>query len=1201
MTLDPSSGQDGELMPEAIGHYRVVRRLGGGGFGDVYEANDLERGEVVAIKVLSAPSPTADIDFKAEVRIVADLAHPNLLTPFEMLESDGRLAFAMPRIHGVDFVSAIRGGTRPDWTEARERRLFSALEQLHSALGALHRQGILHLDIKPSNVLIDEAGHLFVLDFGLSRRGETAARTAGFTGTPAYAAPELVMGGTPSEASDWYAVGVMLFEALTGRRPFPDPAKTLFFLSTFEEAPLAGSLVDSVPSALEALCAALLRRDPNLRAGADDVASCIAQTPMAVPAAEPFVGRRAELARLQAAVCDRSGPRVMLVSGPAGIGKSALLDVFVRETRARPGAPLVFTGRCFERESVPYKGFDSVIEQLHEWLADKDGEALAHYIDAGDHSVGSLFPVLGSLAPRTANGPGESRLSTVEQREQSVAILKRVLGRIAERDGLVIVLDDVQWSSTDTARLVAQLVGPPAAVAALFVFAFRAEDGRPEFVRELGARTAALEEIALVPLDATLTGELISLSDTHERPQTERERIARISEGNPFLVSWLARQSSVDLDAESLLGDSLELAPGGPEKARAYLEVVAIAGGPIPQEVAASAAGITHDERPLVAALRARRLLRTNGPRRRDQVATYHDRIRTLVVAELPPERRRHLHLSVATALETHPGEHGPHPAELAWHYHEGGLDSKAWRFARLAGEAANKALAFASAARHFGNALEWGAPGEDERRTLIVARARALADAGIGEEAAKAFEQAAGLFDGDEWRTLLRLGVEQRMLTGRLEEGVRGLRALAKVEGLPFPRTTVGALASLGLNLFRLRSRTRKLGAGRDLKGLERDDSGKASRRLELATVALRGLMTSDPVRAGFFGMLAANLALRSGDRRQIAINLIRVGAMLLTPLGPRFQRWGDELLRFAESEATALADAALMGSAAVGRAMVAFWKGAWRETFDLSDRALSTSEGRPANGVYDCNLARLMSIRSLEELGRWTEADERNREFYRDALDRGDHYAEVAALQNAAMGAIARGDAQGARDAVAKSIDRWGRRDYDVQHVYALRVEIYADLLDGDPYSAWQRVQAMWKPLKRAMHLSVATSRMDFFLLRARCALACDAHNGAHRFEAEALRCAKILAKIGRDDARAHAEAIEAVVAANRGRANAKARLGRAALLYERLEMSSAKDCAHLLEARLVGDEATAHLETAQIRRLVGIYLPTRGVNAR
>lgn len=225
MNLDASGGQDGALMPEAIGHYRVVRRLGGGGFGDVDEAHDLERDRVVAVKVPSAPSPLADIEFKTEVRMVVDLAPPRLLTPFEMLESDGRLAVAMPRVRGVDFVSSIRGDAFPEWNEAREARLFSAPGQLLQALGALHRRGLLHL---------------------LSQRGATA-RAAGVRGTPAYAAPEQLMGGPARETSDWYAVGVMPSEALTGRRPFPDPARTRFFVSTFEDAPSADSFMEALP------------------------------------------------------------------------------------------------------------------------------------------------------------------------------------------------------------------------------------------------------------------------------------------------------------------------------------------------------------------------------------------------------------------------------------------------------------------------------------------------------------------------------------------------------------------------------------------------------------------------------------------------------------------------------------------------------------------------------------------------------------------------------------------------------------------------------------------------------------------------------------------------------------------------------------------------------------------------------------------
>lgn len=1211
---DEASEPVGPRVPYEVGHYRVIGRLGGGGFGEVYEALDLERGELVALKTLSAPSPAADLRFKGEVRIVADLEHPNLLTPYELLESSGRLAFAMRRVHGGDFVSAVRGGLESGWSDALEPRLFSALAQLHSALVALHGRGILHLDIKPSNVLIDPSGHLFVLDFGLSRGRVSHTRTRGVVGTLTYLAPEQLLDGTASEASDWFAVGVMLFEALTGTRPFPDPATTGVFASTFMDAPSASSIAPSVPPALDALCAALLQRDPSRRATAHDIAQVLDRAADPPAEDEPFVGRGSELARLHGCWRDHVGARVVLVSGPAGIGKSTLLEAFTREVRAQASAPLALAGRCFERESVAYKGLDAIIEGLYEWLVQKDSMELERYVEAGDRAVARLFPVLGSLLPISDEDGGDRRLPLVEQRDLAVAALGRILERVARRDGLLVILDDVQWSSAETARLLAQLLLPPHAVRALLVCACRSDGpqgARPEFVRELEARVRIAEDVVLGPLDPAYTKELCSLVGVEAMSMSERDRIAQLSEGNPFLVGWLARHRGVGPDTTAPLDNALATLTGDAGGARAYLEVIAIAGGPISQECAASAAGLVTDDRPLVASLRARHLVRTDGPRRRDQVATYHDRIRSMVLGPLTPERRRQLHHSVAKALEAHPGERGPHLAELAWHYHEGGVDSKAVHFARLAGEAANEAMAFASAARHFGSALDWGTTDEGERRALLTARATALADAGLGEEAARAFDQAAALHPDPERTVLLRRGIEQRLLTGRLDEGVAGLRALARVERLPYPRTTAGALLSFALGLVRLWSRTRRLRTGGRPTGGSAARGPSETSRLELATVAQRGMMTSDLPRSAFYGLFAANLALRVGDRHQVALNFVRVGAMLLTPFGPRFQRWGGELLRFAEDEARALGEPALLGSVAIGRAMVAFWHGRWAQALELSDSAMSTRKGRPANGAYDCNLARLMAIRSLEELGRWGDAGDRNREMFRDALDRSDLYAEVTALLNFGMVAVTNGDPAGARDAATRCMTRWGRAVWDVQHVYALRIELYAELLEGTPERVFQRIEASWKSLKRGLHLSVATSRVDFFLLRARAALACLVRSASARLEADAQHSVRTLAAIEREDAAAHAVAMEACLAAIRGTDEARDLFARAAELYEGLGMSAAAASARLRVAQLAHGEASAEVERESARLgALGIaqpltftehYLPARGVKAR
>ncbi len=1218
-------------VPHAIGHYRLLGRIGVGGFGDVFEAIDLERNEVVALKTLLSQSPLDHARLKAEVRLVADLAHPNILTPYEMLETDGRVVFTMRRVVGADFVSFVRGDdVDPSWSDVRHTRLAAALSQLHAAIGGLHSQGILHLDVKPSNVLVEPGGHLYLLDFGLSRHG-AAVGSSGLGGTPEYMAPERVLGSPPTPADDWYAFGVLLFEALTGTLPFPSPGTLGVFASTFTDAPQASSVVRGVPASLDALCSALLARDPAMRAKADDVARAldlIHGTPTPALLTEPFVGRHEELARMHAHWRDLAGARALFLSGPAGIGKSALLEVFTRELAAHEPAPLVFVGRCHERESVAYKGLDVVIDGLRDWLSSQPAVEQSRYVSLDDHWVARMFPALGSLEV-FARAAVETTLPAVEQRELAIAALKRVLGRVAQREGLVIVLDDVQWSSGETARLIAQLMAPPDALSALLVCAFRDTDhGRSDsmpprplvndFVRDWQERALASSpaiEIRLGPLEPELAADLVTLVSGRESDDTAKQRdIVGRSEGNPFLVGWLARHSDSGASAEGVLETALaRLSDGDGARARRYLEVVAIAGGPISQEVAAHAAELTSDEREVLAALRAHKLLRTHGPRRSDVVMTYHDRIRTLVVESLPRERRRTLHLAVAGAIEACPSERGPHPAELAWHYHEGGALTTAATYARRAGEAANAALAFDSAARHFGNALQWGPSDDDYRRPLLVARAIALADAGMGDEAARNYDEAAALHDGHERAALQRRAVEQRLLTGRLDEGIRGLRALARSEGLRFPRTTVGALWSVVMGLLRLRRKTRRI------RGNPRQfDQGPTlpaiMRRLDLATIALRGMMTSDPIRAAYFGFLAAHLALRSGDRFQIALNLARVGSMLLTPFGPRFAQWGIDLVAFADEEAHALADSSLIGSVDIGRAMMAFWKGRWAEAFERSLRATNSRKGRPANGAYDCNLSRLMAIRSLEELGRWSDANAQNRDMHRDALDRGDLYAEVTALHNFGMYAVANGDAQTARTYAERADERWGRDGWHVQRVYGQRIQVYADLVEGAPDRAWQRVTSFWKPLKRNMHLSVETSRVDFLLLRARVALALAALGNAKTLRADALRCARSLATIARDDARAHAVTIEACVASSAGHADQAVLLfERAASVFGGLDMVAAAACVRLRRAQIVsgdhGAEVAAELARlaacgiAEPLRFADLYAPgpVRGVNAR
>ena len=220
--LSPYAVRAGELFP-GTSRFRVIRRLGAGGMGVVYEVHDGTRDEVVALKTLLQTGAADFYRLKREFRSLSDVAHPNLVCLYELFVEDDRCFFTMELVNGVSFIDYVRGANR---APRSDDRLVDALRQLIDGVSALHRGGKLHRDVKPSNVLVTPAGRVVILDFGLlTELLPQNAAGAGYVmaGTPAYMAPEEGTGATPSEASDWYGVGVTLYRALTGVLPFAGP------------------------------------------------------------------------------------------------------------------------------------------------------------------------------------------------------------------------------------------------------------------------------------------------------------------------------------------------------------------------------------------------------------------------------------------------------------------------------------------------------------------------------------------------------------------------------------------------------------------------------------------------------------------------------------------------------------------------------------------------------------------------------------------------------------------------------------------------------------------------------------------------------------------------------------------------------------------------------------------------------------------
>ncbi len=257
------SFEPGELIGD---RYELGRQLGSGGMARVYLGHDRLLDRQVAIKVLSEPyasDPQFVERFRREASHAAGLNHPNIVAVYDRGEVDGSYYIVMEYLAGPDLKQVIRSRAPLPALEA-----IDDAQQILAALGAAHRRDVIHRDVKPQNVLVAEDGHLKVTDFGIARAGaETDMTEAGSViGTAQYLSPEQARGDEVTAASDCYAVGIVLYEMLTGRVPFDGGPPVAVAMKQISDEPVSPRIVEpSVPRELEAVVLRSLAKRPSER------------------------------------------------------------------------------------------------------------------------------------------------------------------------------------------------------------------------------------------------------------------------------------------------------------------------------------------------------------------------------------------------------------------------------------------------------------------------------------------------------------------------------------------------------------------------------------------------------------------------------------------------------------------------------------------------------------------------------------------------------------------------------------------------------------------------------------------------------------------------------------------------------------------------------------------------------------------------
>jgi len=1266
------------------GRFEVRRCLGKGAFGIVYEAFDRERSALVALKLPHEESAQGLYLFKQEFRSLADVTHLNLISLYELLSDRDRWFFTMELVDGTNFLEHVRGSSSATpntsrsgdpipqtWTEhpstapagawdslgtvdSRSQdwsalaspsssgqdpsqalpppgpppdfeRLRRALRQLAEGLGYLHASGKVHRDLKPSNVLVTRKGRVVILDFGLvaDTDPQTVEESEAFVGgTPAYMAPEQISGTPGTMTSDWYSVGVMLYQALTGRLPFPGTCRKDLLLKLHQDPPPPRALVPSVPGDLDTLCMALLCRDPEARIKGARVLESLKASPASSSAvlqgqggraAAAIAGREAELDTLLQSFHSAQEGRAIttLLHGQSGMGKSFLIQCFLREVRKQEPRAVVLLGRCYVQESVPFKAVDSLVDSLSQYLKRLSQEEAEALMPRHIHALAKLFPVLHQVPLIRTRKPDEDIPDAQELRRRAFGALRELLRRMTLRQPLLLVIDDLQWGDMDSAALLNELMRPPAPPRLLLVMSYRSEEAQssPVLQELLPIQSEGVEhrvEVELRELEhiKARTLALSLLGSGLPDAEQQADWIASESTGSPFFVEELAhhlRRRSEEPEGrdQHRLDDYIRLRVAAlPEESRNILETLSIAGYPLGWEILSKAAPAGEEGITALNHLRAGHLIRIRAGNEGRWVETYHDRIREAVFHSIPPAQIRMTHLRLAQVLESSPA---PDPEALAMHFEAGEECAKAARYAATAADQAAAILAFDRASGLYRKALDLHLATDAEVPSLWRRLGNALANAGRSAEAAVAYLRAVEGAPPEGITRLQRRAAEEYFRCGNIDAGISTLQQVLASVGTRLPTSSWKALVSILWHRLRLAIR------GMEFRLRPKDLVPKALlNRVDIYWAAAMGLGPVDILRGADFQTRQLLLTLECGEPFRV-VRALAHELIVEARHGTRSQKSTQKLLSTTLDLAEKIGHPNPRSRAFMAAGIVAMMQGRWSSATQLLERAEETLKQHCTGMDYELHITQLHALLCHAVAGNLRVVSERLSEFLQEAREQGDLMSSTTLRVSLSyLPTLALDQPDQARRDLEAAIGAWSTKSFHLQHYHWLVSRVNIELYAGQYGTAREILTDQWKNLRGSLLLNIQASRITMLELRARTALASasEAASGVQGYPAnsalvrDADRCIRSIRKEGADYAEALALKLQALKAEVVGKKeDAKSLFFQAELAFNACGMTLHSAAARHSKGRLQGGAGQEAISTAEAALAAqGITNPAR-----